>query len=82
MAWEGNSDSYIQNGYVWWTISPGFVSAAGVYNGVVHSILDHVAVNYTSGSSGGVRPSIALKRDVIIKSGDGSSNNPFVILTK
>ena len=81
MAWSGPSDSYIQNGLVWWTMSPGFVSAAGVYNGVVHSILDHVAVNYTSGSSGGVRPSIALKRDVVIKNGDGSSSNPFVILT-
>lgn len=82
MAWEGNSDSYIQNGYVWWTMSPGFVSAAGVYNGVVHSILDHVAVNFTSSNSGGVRPSIALKSDVIIKNGDGSANNPFVILKK
>lgn len=82
MAWEGNSDSYIQNGYVWWTMSPGFVSAAGVYNGVVHSILDHVAVNFTSSNSGGVRPSIALNSDVIIKNGDGSANNPFVILTK
>lgn len=82
MAWNESSDnSYIYNSKVWWTMSPGFVSATGVYNGVIHSSLDHVAVNYvgSNGSAGGVRPSISLKGDIKIVAGDGTSDNPFIV---
>ena len=82
MAWNESSDnSYIYNSKVWWTMSPGFVSATGVYNGVIHSSLDHVAVNYvgSKGSAGGIRPSISLKGNIKIVAGDGTSDNPFIV---
>ncbi|MBQ7104525.1 MAG: InlB B-repeat-containing protein [Bacilli bacterium] len=76
-----SDDNYLYTDRVWWTMSPGFVSATGVYNGVIHSTLDHVAVNYvgSSGVAGGVRPSISLKSNIKIISGDGTSDNPFIL---
>lgn len=82
-AWGGSSvDNYLYNGGgVWWSMSPGFVSATGVYIGVIYSTLDHVAVNYigSSGSGGGVRPVISLKYGVKIADGEGTSVDPFII---
>ena len=62
-------------------MTPGFVSATGVYIGIISSSLDHVAVNYLGSETpaGGVRPLIVLKNDTKILSGDGSSLNPFII---
>lgn len=74
-----SDDSYLNNGRVWWTMSPGFVSATGVYNGVIHTMLDHVATNYTSGNAGGVRPVISLKPGIILKDGKGTPISPFII---
>ena len=89
MSWNGsNKDSYIYNERVYWTMSPGFISATGIYNGVITSGLDHVAVNYTGNqtsagsgiyTAGGMRPVITLKHDAIVLNGDGSVNNPYVI---
>ena len=78
----------MHNWIVWWTMYPGFISATGVYNGVIHTQTDHVAVNYigsqtdaNSGlySGGGVRPSISLKNGIIIEGGFGTVDKPFIL---
>lgn len=82
------TDSYLHNGIVWWTMSPGFISATGVYNGVIHTQTDHVAVNYIGSETetnsglyngGGVRPSVSLKKGIIIDGGFGTVDNPFIL---
>jgi len=89
-AWgKESTDNYLYTGdskKVWWTMSPGFISAAGVYPGVVYSMLDTVGVNYRGSqdankiwSGGGVRPVISLKNNTIIGSGFGTKEDPFVL---
>ena len=82
-AWGKESiDNYLTNvTNVWWSMSPGFISATGVYIGVIYSTLDHVAVNYTgtSNAAGGVRPVISLKYGIEIARGKGTVYEPFII---
>lgn len=80
MAWQVDStDSFLNNDRLYWTMSPGFVSATGVYNGVIHSMSDTVAVNYVGSIGGGIRPVITLKKETKILAGFGTVENPFVI---
>lgn len=80
VSWsEENLTHYLSNGYVWWTMSPGFLSAGATYAGVIYSILDNVAVNYTTRNAGGVRPVVSLKPGTIIKNGYGTPDSPFTI---
>ncbi len=76
---EETTNNYLYNGKVWWTMSPGFLSATGVYIGVVHSSLDNVSPTYKTNNAGGVRPVISIKSDVTIKSGQGTATSPFII---
>lgn len=87
-AWGKDSvDNYLYNGgKVWWSMSPGFISATGVYIGVIYSTLDHVAVNYIGSkdangiySAGGVRPVISLKNNIRIEDGHGTGDDPYII---
>ena len=89
-AWGWSStDNYLYTGEsdkVWWTMSPGFISATGVYPAVIYSTLDTVAVNYRGKrdankiwSGGGVRPVISLKNNTIIGSGLGTKEEPFIL---
>ena len=78
-AWYIDSETYLSNGNVWWTMSPSLQSANYMYVGVVHSMTDNVHTAYNGGSSGGVRPAVVLKKIVKIKDGDGTKNNPFTI---
>ena len=89
-AWGYNAlDNYLYTGVsniIWWTMSPGFISAGGVYPGVIYSTLDTVAINYkgskiddTNYTGGGVRPVISLKYGVTIKEGFGTKETPFII---
>jgi len=83
-AWFQNSNNnYLDNGNLWWTMSPSLLSANYAYVDVVYSILDNVNVSYTTSSasltSGGVRPAIVLKNGTIILNGNGSRDNPFII---
>lgn len=85
--WISSNDNFLNNGKVWWTMSPGFISTTGVYNGIISSQLDHVAVNWrgtktTVGTvvnyqGGGVRPVISLKPGLIIENGFGTVDKPF-----
>ncbi len=64
--------SYLNNGLNWWTLTPyssthfNVISAVGVYSYAPAST-----------NSVGVRPSINLKSNVKIVSGDGTLNNPY-----
>ena len=89
-AWGMSAtDNYLYTGdskKIWWTMSPGFISATGVYPGVVYSTLDTVGVNYrgskiTTGvySGGGVRPVISLRYGTTIKDCIGTVDDPFSI---
>lgn len=78
-AWYVDSETYLSNDNVWWTMSPSLQSANYMYVGVVHSMTDNVHTAYNGGSSGGVRPSIVLKNYVKIKDGNGTKENPFII---
>lgn len=84
------TDNYLYTGEdnkVWWTMSPGFISATGVYPAVVYSQLDTVGTNYRGSqdsvtklwSGGGVRPVISLKNTIKIGSGLGTSDQPFIL---
>ena len=87
--WKSSADSFLNNGKVWWTMSPGFISTTGVYNGIISSQLDHVAVNWVGSKTtinsinyyqgGGVRPVISLKPNTVIKNGFGTVDKPFKI---
>ncbi len=82
-AWNIDDQSnYLYNGKVWWTMSPTLVSVQLGYIGVLHSMADNVTTVYTTGGAGGVRPAVSLKNSVIIGGGDGSANNPFVVISK
>jgi len=87
--WKSDSDNFLANGKVWWTMSPGFISTTGIYNGIVSSQLDHVAVNWRGTkttidsivyySGGGVRPIVSLKSGAIVQNGFGTADAPFMI---
>ena len=65
-------NSYLNNGLDWWTITPyssthfNVISAMGVYG-----------TGPVSTNSVGIRPSINLKSNVKIVSGNGTLNNPY-----
>ena len=80
VSWnEENETHYLNNGYVWWSMSPGFVSAGSTYMGVIYSLLDNVLPTYTTRNAGGIRPVISLKPGTIIKGGYGTPDSPFTI---
>lgn len=73
---NSQSSSYLNNGKIWWTMSPGMIAAVNNYIFVDYSMSDHVASNF---GTSGVRPAISLKYGKEIKSGSGTMNDPFVI---
>ncbi len=79
-AWYEESDTYLSNGQVWWTMSPSLQSAVYMYMGVIHSMTDNVHTAYRTGTAGGVRPAISLKNICKIEAGDGTKENPFTIM--
>ena len=65
------SNGYLNNGLYWWTLTPYSTSdVRGVYN-------NGNAYNYSPPYAYGIRPSINLKSDVKIVSGDGTIDNPY-----
>ena len=82
-AWFKNSNCYLNNGHLWWTMSPSVLSANFAYVDVLYSMIDNVQTAYTTSSStltaGGVRPVISISKDVKIESGTGSKSNPLFI---
>ena len=65
----------------WWLLSPNFWngSNASVFYVGDSASPGYLLYNYVDGPSGGVRPVISLKSDVLYKSGDGSAESPYEI---
>ena len=73
MSYSGTtySNGYLNNGLWWWSITPYSSSS-------LHRVTDDGYVNYYSPSNAhGVRPSVNLKSNVKIVSGDGTIDNPY-----
>ena len=78
--WTGsNSDFYLYTENSYWLLSPsrwnssGSASVVGVYSfGALGSFDDQALAS-------GVRPAITVAPSALLKSGDGSQNNPYVI---
>ena len=73
MSYSGTtaSSGYLNNGLKWWTLTPYSTSYV---RSVSVSGYDAIA---SPSNAYGVRPSINLKSNVKITSGDGSENNPY-----
>ena len=75
-----NSNFYLKNGYVWWTITPNTFAGHSAFvfyldnNG---NLTKNSNVKY----SAGVRPTISLKSWIDYISGTGTTTNPYVIET-
>jgi len=79
---EKNSSYYLHTGRYYWTMSPYHLSAAGsAYEWRVSNEGHLNGGGVQNFKSRGVRPVINLKSSVEIISGDGTSNNPYVIKT-
>ena len=81
-GWFKSTDSYLNNGHIWWTMSPSVLSANYAYVDVLYSILDNVRPDYISSSAitaGGVRPVISIVYGTKVKNGNGTRENPYVI---
>lgn len=81
-SWNSeNSSYYLYNNKYYWTMSPYYFDPSYPYP------CSHVFLVYSSGllndyivdSTRGVRPVINLSRDVVIKSGNGTSSTPYEI---
>ena len=77
--YQASDNNYLNNGKVWWTMTPTLLSVGNVYLGVVYSIMDNVHAAYTSNDAGGVRPAISLKYGIKVSGGNGTHYNPFTI---
>ena len=68
---NGEIDGYLNNGLVWWTLTPYSASTVrGVNN-------DGSAYDNVPSNMHGARPSINLKSNVKIVDGDGTADNPY-----
>lgn len=84
LAGQGNkgytSNGYLHTGKWWWLLSPSTFTKGASYgfrvydNGQLYS-------NEIVNGPGGVRPAISLRNDVKYGSGNGSAENPYIILT-
>ncbi len=72
---NGGTDGYLNNGLYWWTLTPYSLS------NVRYVYFDGYLYNGSSSSTSfGARPSINLKSNVKIVSGDGTIDNPYRLL--
>ena len=71
----GNNKFYLFNNQVWWTMSPSMFDTYSARGDTLNltSSLDYDRVDGTSG----VRPSISIKSNIKIDSGNGTSVSPY-----
>lgn len=77
-----NTQYYLYTGQAYWTMSPSYFdsSLANAYVWGVHS--SGSLPPWNASSTGlGVRPVVNLSADVLISGGDGTSQNPYVIMS-
>lgn len=72
---EGNNN-YLIGTAEYWTMSPSGISDLSARN---YSVTGNGIVSSKVTSSLGVRPVISLNNQVIVESGDGSSNLPYIV---
>ena len=74
-----NSSYYLYTGSIWWVGSPGNLINTGVFEFFVNSTgtLGSGGMNSTNG----VRPSVSLQPRTLITGGDGTIENPYIVLT-
>lgn len=70
----GNSTFYLYTGKDWWLSSPSSVAWGLAYQYLGESLSAHMLED-----ENGVRPSISLRHDVVVESGKGTVDNPYVI---
>lgn len=74
-----NTSYWLYTNEIYWTMSPLLYSTGGtgafVFNVNAQGSLNTNPVSYVSG----LRPVLALNSEVVISSGDGSANTPYVI---
>lgn len=73
-----NLTFFLQNGGDYWTMSPDYWIPAGNLFVRYVNIPGGISTNYYY-ASGGVRPVISLKSNVVISSGSGSITDPWII---
>lgn len=71
----GNSNTYLNNNSVYWTMSP--YGSSVMYAVHVEGILERRNIK----ENAGFRPVISLNSNVLVKSGNGTNSNPYVIKT-
>ena len=74
-----SSNSYLNTGQSWWTLSP---SSFSQYYSYTYEVTSSGNLNYSNNdyNSNGVRPSIVLTHDLIVARGDGTSENPYELV--
>ena len=81
MSSTGFSDCYnndwLFNGSLQWTLTPRSSSSDFVFRVSYIGYLSSANAN----SDDGIRPSIYLKSNIAVTSGDGSENNPYILTT-
>ena len=66
-------EDYLKNSFSWWTLTPYNTSLVRYVN--YGGNANYIGVSY----SGGGRPTINLKSNVVITGGDGTKENPFTV---
>lgn len=72
---ENNKNNYLDSSIAFWTMSPAYIDTSA-YNIIVNK--GKLSVSKVSNENI-VRPVITLKKDVLVKTGDGSMDNPYII---
>ena len=73
-----SSTFYLNNGSYYWSLSPSYFSSDDAY--VFHENNGGISGDYV-GDAYGLRPSVSLKPGTLVmKGGEGTASNPFVIL--
>ena len=71
------TDSYLYTGQYFWGLTPAYTAVSSMAVSV--SAVKSEFFGYSTSSSVGVRPSIVLKKGIVVTSGDGSATNPYVV---
>lgn len=75
---SGGANQYLDPGKAYWTMTPSYIgdNTSGPHNFVHNAILESLSAIT---SEYGVRPVISVKNNVLIESGKGTQENPYVI---
>ncbi len=78
-AYDTNESYYLYVGRTFWTMSPCYFREDAAFMFAISDIGSLGGHGYMR-SSNGVRPVVSLKSGAMYDSGDGTANNPFVII--